>query len=287
MRYIDPADIEQAIRDADPDWFDKARRALEEIRDLPPEELATAINARSEIWRTIKETLKGVGHHKCWYCESNEDRSDNAVDHFRPKNRVAECKDHPGYWWLAFDWTNYRFSCTFCNSKRRDVKRDAKGGKHDHFPLLLETQRVSSPDLDIGREQPLLLDPTRRADPELLWFDEDGQAVPNPRVAGDEDSFLYRRADESIDKYHLNHTDIVERRKNLFREIKEHAAKADRYLTKMQKSEGDDTAQDAFEDHLELLIRKMRRNVEDSRAARAMLMGLRGTSVAAETALAA
>ena len=101
-------------------WEERARKAQGVIKDLTPEERTKRVNACAYIWHELKEELEKCSHHKCWYCESNQDRSDNNVDHFRPKGRVTECPDHEGYWWLAFIWTNYRFSCTFCNSRRKD-----------------------------------------------------------------------------------------------------------------------------------------------------------------------
>lgn len=99
MRHIRLEDIEQAIRDSDPGWFNRAEQALTEVQALPSEDRPKAINDRSALWSDLKTALREVSHRKCWYCESREDRSDNAVDHYRPKNRVAECMDHEGYWW--------------------------------------------------------------------------------------------------------------------------------------------------------------------------------------------
>ena len=100
---------------------------------------------------------------KCWYCESKQIRLDRHVDHYRPKNSVAECADHPGYWWLAFRSYNYRYSCTYCNSRRVDQRSGQAGGKADHFPLRDESRRAFSPDDPIDDEQPTLLDPTVQA----------------------------------------------------------------------------------------------------------------------------
>jgi hypothetical protein len=95
-----------------------------------------AINAKSSVWRAAGTALRRASHDKCWYCETRENRSDKPVDHFRPKNSVIEDDTHPGYTWLAFDWTNLRLSCTFCNSKRRDLEGGTEGGKQDHFPII-------------------------------------------------------------------------------------------------------------------------------------------------------
>ncbi len=243
-----------------------------------------AISDRSDIWRELKNYLKEASYGKCWYCESRQERSDNTVDHYRPKNRVAECTDHEGYWWLAFKWTNYRYSCTFCNSRRIDQVHETEGGKHDHFPLLYEKNRAFTENDDIDAEQPLLLDPVCAADPPILWFDEDGTPEPNPQLCGDKSSYLYKRADVSIWLYHLDHVNAVERRKLLSLEICDLAEKADYYFKKYD--EGDMTAKSYFADRIRELRNKLKPAAEYSAAAHATLMGLRGNSAIAEMVLA-
>src|SRR5882724_7294129 len=45
---------------------------------------------REKIWRDLTEPLKRLSDGKCWYSESRNPASDKNVDHFRPKNAVAE-----------------------------------------------------------------------------------------------------------------------------------------------------------------------------------------------------
>ena len=61
---------------------------------------------------------------------------------------------------------------------RRDDETDMTGGKADRFPLRDEAKRCWTPADLLSEEQPVLLDPTVRTDPGLLWFDEDGSARP-------------------------------------------------------------------------------------------------------------
>src|SRR5207249_9483579 len=112
-----------------PGWDERARQALLEVSAIPNAERHTAINDRRDIWTALKPGLEKLAAKKCWYCESREVRSDKHVDHFRPKNRVNEvgCEKHPGYWWLAFEWKNFRYSCTFCNSRRVDKATGSAG----------------------------------------------------------------------------------------------------------------------------------------------------------------
>src|SRR5205823_9338448 len=116
--------------------------ALAEIAALPTEERVEAINRKHRIWAELKPYLALLSHEKCWYCESIQESSDMHVDHFRPEGRIADEGSHgPGYWWLAFDWHNFRLSCTYCNTLRSEGDRAPSGGKADRFPLWEEARR--------------------------------------------------------------------------------------------------------------------------------------------------
>lgn len=97
------------------------------------------------IWGELKAWLvKNVFHDKCAYCETREVRSPYHAEHFRPKGRVTiktgprkqqVCTTtdendkpikHPGYFWLAYDWTNLLPSCNYCNTAQ---------GKKNQFPV--------------------------------------------------------------------------------------------------------------------------------------------------------
>jgi uncharacterized protein (TIGR02646 family) len=193
-------------------WLERAKQALQEIQLLELESRHSEINKHRKVWTDLKENLGQLSSKKCWYCESKEIRSDKHVDHFRPKNRVREngCDAHPGYWWLAFEWLNFRYSCTYCNSLREDETTKVIRGKGDRFPLRDESRRCYKPEDFLSDEQPTLLDPTEPADGALLWFDEDGTARPTTTM--DAAPWPYQRAMDSIDIYHFNHTDLKEAR---------------------------------------------------------------------------
>jgi len=282
MRYIDPKLIGQNLPNG---WIQQSQQAEAAVAGAQPQDRSTAVNRHSQVWRGLKDTLKDASDNKCWYCESIDIRSDNSVDHFRPKNAVAECPGHEGYWWLAFKWENYRFCCTFCNSRRIDQATGQSGGKADHFPLRDEARRAHTPNDNHNNEEPLLLDPTVPADPGLLWFDESGQTVPNPNCCNNVNGYPHRRATASIELYHLNHTDVVERRKTLCSDIRRRVEEADRYFGKYDT--GDGTARQAFEGAVRDLRERLAANAPYSATARAMLMGLRGKHPVVEVILAA
>ncbi|HJP61228.1 MAG TPA: hypothetical protein VJ865_14570 [Gemmatimonadaceae bacterium] len=266
MRYVNLRQLEALIP---PGWQDRAAAALDSARLADPDDRVNILRQHSELWTDLKPFLAKMSHSKCWYCESREKRSDNAVDHFRPKSRVAENSAHPGYWWLAFHWQNYRYTCTFCNSRRIDVK--TSGGKHDHFPLLDETQRAMDENTDTAVEQPLLLDPTNRHDPELLWFIDDGSAVPRYDEA--EARISHQRARASIELYHFNHRDLLEARKQLFVHIRNLVNRGTRFFQR------EETGYAMSRGDLAEVIDDLRELLEDtqelSRAARSMIFNLR------------
>jgi hypothetical protein len=88
-------------------------------------------------WGKHKHLFAAAQHQgKCAYCETIvQPGMSGDIEHFRPK---AFCQElHPpkslddtggqppkrkkkqkeaGYWWLAYDWSNYLYSCSRCNS---------------------------------------------------------------------------------------------------------------------------------------------------------------------------
>ena len=129
MRYIDKDEL--ALPEG---WLARAAAASAAV------DAGADPNDHADVWRELKDALAALfPNKKCWYCESPVDRADNAVDHFRPKGRVSDAVNpHTGYRWLAFDRSNFRYACTFCNSRRKDVVNGTAGGKADRFPLLDE-----------------------------------------------------------------------------------------------------------------------------------------------------
>lgn len=280
MRYIDPELVGQHLPHG---WDRQAQEAADAVAEADAHSRAAEVNRHDNVWKALKDTLKSASHGKCWYCESIDIRSDNAVDHFRPKGAVAECPDHGGYWWLAFNWENYRFCCTYCNCRRVDQATGHGGGKADHFPLKDEERRATTPADNLDDEEPMLLDPSASADPGLLWFDESGAAVPSP-ICNDPESYPHKRVESSIRLYHLNHPGVVDQRKALCSLLRRRVEEADRYFKRY--TEGDATARTAFADAIRDLKGRLAASVHYSATARAMLMGLRGSHPVVDVVLA-
>lgn len=197
MRYVDRSKLRKPTG-----WTARAQAATQAV--LAGEDP----NDHSAIWRELKDPLAELLHDKCWYCETHVDRSDNAVDHFRPKNSVSDAaRMHAGYRWLAFDEGNFRYACTYCNSRRKDVLGGTAGGKADRFPLVNEASRVyvAGP---VNLERPMLLDPCDLTDWRLLGCQQEN-GLPCPAAS---ELAARQRAEVSIEVYHLNYEPTCKRR---------------------------------------------------------------------------
>lgn len=103
---------------------------------------------------SVKNALLRAQHAKCCYCESKfRATSYGAVEHFRPKRAVKQDKDqrmeYPGYFWLAYNWSNLLVSCEVCNTTY----------KGNLFPLGDDTKRARSHRDHLDAERPLFIDP--------------------------------------------------------------------------------------------------------------------------------
>lgn len=141
------------------DWFEKARAATQRAKaDGPTHEIDEGVYRHQEV----KRALEKLFHQKCAYCETPIEGFE--VEHFRPKGKVFEDNTHPGYYWLAYEWSNLYPGCPFCNQKRVDhptwdePKTGPSAGKATQFPLA-SGSRARGPDDKLADEQPLLLDP--------------------------------------------------------------------------------------------------------------------------------
>lgn len=139
------------------------------------------------LYKKFMRYLLEIFGGKCAYCETRiTSNQPGDVEHFRPKGRVVgdDFKpvrtshpskgtiDHPGYFWLAYDWSNLLPSCIDCNRYRKHGVDDPQGaGKADRFPV--KGQHICDPQ-QLGTEQPFLIDPTKVQPSQHLEFHPDG-----------------------------------------------------------------------------------------------------------------
>jgi uncharacterized protein (TIGR02646 family) len=108
---------------------------------------------------SVKQSLRAAQHDKCCYCEGSfAAQSSVDVEHFRPKTCFQQQRgapiEYPGYYWLAYSWSNLYYSCEICN----------RLGKRNLFPLVDPSQRNRNGN-DNYNETPEILDPGGVDDP--------------------------------------------------------------------------------------------------------------------------
>lgn len=278
MIFIDADEVEL------PDgWLTRAYAAEAALAQAQGSGARRVILAKhASLWSELGPVLRKLSRGKCWYCELHQVRSDMPVDHYRPKATPSEAPQHPGYWWLAFRPNNFRYSCTYCNSRRVDREGGTAGGKQSHFPLVDEGTRAADQWSNLQAEEPILLDPTVKADPGLLYFGLEGRAEPHPRLCP-EGSSGYKRAALSIELLHLNHGGIRDERKKLNRTLDRAFQRAlDNWAG---YAAGDQACRGAFRAAFDDLGRAISEQAVLSASARAYLRGKRGDGSAAELIL--
>ena len=132
-------------------------------------------NVRRDVYRGKEHGIKvnvfmsreGPFSGKCAYCEEEISRSQHGdMEHFRPMGPVRDAqnqpviviiegeeKEHPGYYWLTYDWRNLLPSCALCN---KQPSEDTPFGKGNRFPVA---GNHAIREGEEGTEVPLLLNP--------------------------------------------------------------------------------------------------------------------------------
>lgn len=206
-------------------WLDESNRLLGELTALndaaetlraagKEEDAVEKIKERNNLiddnsghWGKLKPWLFALSYGKCWFTDGRDICSHMDVEHFRPKKEAKDLDGNgrDGYWWLAFDYSNYRAAGNVPNRK--------KGG---WFPLHMDSV-CSKFELQCEEsESPYLLDPIDPEDVNLIAFNEEGNAVPAPGISDWEEE----RVDESIKRYKLNeHDALPAARRTVWREV--------------------------------------------------------------------
>lgn len=152
----------------------------------------------------VKEALWEMHCGKCCYCERKRDmKRDSDVEHFRPKSAVAG-EDHPGYWWLAYEWDNHLLSCKTCNQTYKQC----------HFPLMAGSPRAQGPNDAHSSENAVLINPAKE-DPERSIGFEWSNAVFVKAVGLDDDL----RGHRTVKLLGLNEGTLPEQRAEIMDEL--------------------------------------------------------------------
>lgn len=163
MKYYDLNKI-NTTSDEFKKWNDKAQKLLDELSKLSSSEKKKFLY-NHDHWKDIKEIFINTFGKLCWYSDCDLAGAFGHIDHFRPKKRSKNLNKDimlpDGYWFLAYDYTNYRLSCEKVNI-----------GKSDYFPIKNSSQAG-----DILKEDIILLDPCKESDTQLVGYREGGEIV--------------------------------------------------------------------------------------------------------------
>lgn len=150
---------------------DGATKSQEHINDFIADEANFRLNTRAvrkfpfdrEIYShtSVKSLLETIQNNKCCFCEAKYKHIASAdVEHFRPKagysQGVGSNFIRPGYFWLAYDWSNLLVSCEICNRRN----------KGNYFPLSNPGARFTTHNSNINLEHPWFINPSL-IDPEF------------------------------------------------------------------------------------------------------------------------
>lgn len=152
-------------------YLHKKNRELLELKRNKGMLISKDFNKR--YWKPAKEVLKDESKKKCAYCEAPTSVvAHGDVEHFRPISK---------YWWLAYCYDNYLFSCQICNQifksdnfpiigiriKEPEVNTDTTDTEIDHLAYSLCPDPVNINNgynfnefkEDCIKERPLLINP--------------------------------------------------------------------------------------------------------------------------------
>lgn len=138
------------------------------------------------LYKRQRDRLLAATNQKCAYCELRltPGQRKGDVEHYRPKARARRMDgkvvkvlregveiDHPGYYWLAYEYLNLLPACSACNRRAGDAASGMNTGKSDIFPTL-DNRWAARPE-DVATEQPALLNPWLDDPADHLRFDPD------------------------------------------------------------------------------------------------------------------
>lgn len=192
-------------------WLTESERLSTELERLQKTGDISArnalIDANSNHWGKLKPWLLALSAGKCWFSEARDIYSHLDVEHFRPKKeaRAFDGTVRDGYWWLAFDYMNFRACGNVGNRKKGGWFPLNTGSLYSTYDLRCEES-----------ESHYLLDPIDIDDVNLLAFDEEGKAIAAPGVSAWDES----RVDQTIKRLKLNeHLALTEERKKVWQKM--------------------------------------------------------------------
>lgn len=157
-----------------------------------------------QLWPQAKAQLKLESSGKCAYCEADTAvAAYGDVEHFRPKS---------AYWWLAYCYDNYTFSCQVCNQV---YKSDTFGvaGRKLAPPLL--PAALSGEAAERARLAATLCPDPATSDDKLLGRSLAGERadLPHPYLEDPERLFAWKVIAETQEVWLIPHGESVRARR--------------------------------------------------------------------------
>jgi uncharacterized protein (TIGR02646 family) len=193
------------------EWLNKSQELSQLLATLDEQgkrdERNALIDANSGHWGELKPWLMALSAGKCWFSETRQPYSHYDVEHFRPKKEAKgfDSAVRDGYWWLAFDYMNFRLCGNVGNRK--------KGG---WFPLRANSLFSSYTNRCEESEAAYLLDPIDENDVALIAFDEEGKVIPMPGIP----DWDRERVIETAKRLKLNeHAQLTDERRKVWQKV--------------------------------------------------------------------
>lgn len=220
IRIFKPKDIPQKLLKEGVAETKRLIHLFENDEDLQNGSKKFEFNSQIYGHKKVKDALKKAQNGKCCFCERKTEVGD--VEHYRGKGGFQQSPSDtvikPGYYWLAYDWSNLFFCCETCN---RSYKRN-------YFPLENPDKRANGHSRNIEEEKPLIINP-QEDDPEnyIEYIGFSAKAI-----AGN------LRGKETIERTGLNRPFLDENRRDSYQLIKQiYQASQDKNIPKSKRLE--------------------------------------------------
>ncbi len=150
----------------------------------------------------VRIKLNSIYNFKCAFCETDPTAGMTInVEHYRPKAKVTGEKNHPGYYWLGYEWSNLLLACYSCNNRKRSRFSIAKGGVRVDAPPLNKEDNLADSGRLLG-ENALIINPELIKDVSIHFtYDDTGKII-----------FISGLGKETIERTNLNRSPLIKAR---------------------------------------------------------------------------
>jgi hypothetical protein len=164
--------------------------------------------------KIIKSNLFKIYNNKCAFCENDTTAGASLqVEHYRPKAKVTEEVNHPGYYWLGYEWSNLLYACSKCNRSKATFFPIKPSGTRVIAPSyispgVLDYSKSRSYYKDYINEEPLIINPEVTCPRKHFTF------LPSGKIKGNTEE-----GKETILKCKLYRNPLVISRKKLISDV--------------------------------------------------------------------